>query len=138
MNNKSNISKKLESSRKELLDLGLRNSLLNYRVSKSRSVDITGESSAEIFRLMVSENKIMSFLPAPEKSEDQENLQSDNINNQSHSNKITSNSKKNSNPLTDLWLQTFYSEKDLQKRLLSIYYHSHNYIRERGFDPPPH
>lgn len=137
MSNETLISKKLESSRKELLDLGLRNSLLNYRVSKRRSVDIVEESSAELFRLLVHENKILSFLPAPENSEDQEDGQVEIDIDQPQANtsqRSTNNTNKSSNPLTDLWLQTDYTEKDLHKRLLSIYYHSRNYIQERGFN----
>jgi len=122
---KESLSTKLESSRKELLDLGLRNSLLNYRVSKRRSVDIIEESSAELFRLLVHESKVMSFLPAPKDSDDQQ---------ESLPISPKYNGKKNSNPLTDLWLQTEYTEKDLHKRLLSIFHHSRNYIQERGFN----
>ena len=37
------ILSKLESSRKELLDLGLRNSLLNYKLPAGRGLNIVGE-----------------------------------------------------------------------------------------------
>ncbi|MGE5707931.1 MAG: DUF4011 domain-containing protein [Bacteroidota bacterium] len=53
----------LEVSRKELLDLGLRNPLLNHRPSKTRGLSIEGESSAELFRLLIKEGKTMTFLP---------------------------------------------------------------------------
>lgn len=58
---------KLEAGRKDLLDLGLRNPLLNFRPLKSRGVEIVDELPAEVFRILVSEGKLMSFLPAPEK-----------------------------------------------------------------------
>jgi len=52
-----------EAARKELLDLGLRNSLLNYRHSSARGVRVQGESSGEIFNLLVREEKEMTFIP---------------------------------------------------------------------------
>lgn len=45
------ITPKLEASRKELLDLGLRNPLLNYRTLKTRGVEIMDELPPEVFRL---------------------------------------------------------------------------------------
>lgn len=59
---------KLESSRKELLDLGLRNPLINYKRPRSKGVQITDEKSAAIFDLLVRQNKAISFLGKPEAS----------------------------------------------------------------------
>ena len=52
-----------EAARKELLDLGLRNSLLNYRHSSARGVCVRGESSSEIYDLLTCKEKAMSFVP---------------------------------------------------------------------------
>ena len=52
-----------EAARKELLDLGLRNSLLNYRHSSARGVRVQGESSVEIYDLLVRGEKEMTFVP---------------------------------------------------------------------------
>jgi flagellar biosynthesis GTPase FlhF len=52
-----------EAARKELLDLGLRNSLLNYRHSSARGVCVRGESSSEIYDLLTRKEKAMSFVP---------------------------------------------------------------------------
>ena len=57
---------KLETSRKELLDLGLRNPLLNYRLLRARGVEIVDELSEEVFRILVRDKKAMSFLPCGE------------------------------------------------------------------------
>jgi hypothetical protein len=62
------ISRKLEAARRELLDLSLRNPLLNYRPLKSRGVEVVQEIPAEIYRLLVREGKAMSFLPADAKT----------------------------------------------------------------------
>ncbi|MDB5263746.1 MAG: helicase [Adhaeribacter sp.] len=57
------ISAKLEAARRELLDLSLRNPLLNYRPLKARGVEVVNEIPATVFRILVKEGKAMSFLP---------------------------------------------------------------------------
>ena len=52
-----------EAARKELLDLGLRNSLLNYRHSSARGVRVQGESSLNIYHLLVLNEREMTFVP---------------------------------------------------------------------------
>ena len=47
---RNHISALLEASRKELLDLGLRNPLLNYRPYKARGIEVVDELPAEVFR----------------------------------------------------------------------------------------
>ena len=70
------IEEKIERARTELLDLSARNRLLNVpRFSKSaKTIDIVSESTAEIFRILVTEAKPMTFLagakgrdPAPDR-----------------------------------------------------------------------
>ena len=56
------IRNRLEASRRELLDLGMRNPLLNYRPSRARGVEIVGESIAQVFDVLVTQSKAMSFL----------------------------------------------------------------------------
>lgn len=56
------IQSKLNVARQELLDLSLRNSLINYRPLKSRAVEIVDERPEEISRILVTENRTMSFV----------------------------------------------------------------------------
>ncbi len=58
------VAARLEAGRKELLDLGLRNPLLNYRPLRSRGVEVADELPAEVFRLLVRERRALSFAPA--------------------------------------------------------------------------
>ena len=60
------VSSAIEASRDELLDLGLRNPLLNYRPSKARGVEVVDELPTEIFRILVGERKAMTFKAVPE------------------------------------------------------------------------
>src|SRR5215208_3447338 len=69
-NSQSKISTAIETSREELLDLGLRNPLLNYRPSRARGVEVVDELPTEVFRILVLEGRPMSFVAAPEKPED--------------------------------------------------------------------
>jgi len=55
----------LESARKELLDLGLRNPLLNYR-ARTRRIDVVDERAAGVYRTLVSDGRRMTFAPLPE------------------------------------------------------------------------
>ena len=66
------IISKIEASRKELLDLGLRNPLLNYRALKSRGVEVIDEIPASVFDILVHRERRMSFLPRPDDDEEDE------------------------------------------------------------------
>ncbi|NII23793.1 DUF3320 domain-containing protein [Pseudoflavitalea sp. X16] len=56
------ILNKLEASRKELLDLGLRNPLLNYKMSAGRGLQIVNERSLAVYDILVRQGKSMTFL----------------------------------------------------------------------------
>jgi hypothetical protein len=60
-NSQSKISTAIETSREELLDLGLPNPLLKYRPSRARGVEVVDELPAEVFRILVREGRPMSF-----------------------------------------------------------------------------
>ena len=57
------ILENIEESRKELLDLSLRNPLLNYRPLRARGVEMVGENAAQVFKTLVADGRPMSFLP---------------------------------------------------------------------------
>jgi hypothetical protein len=52
----------LEEVRKDLLDLGLRNPLLNYRLLKSRGLETAGTSASDVFQSLVTEGHELEFL----------------------------------------------------------------------------
>lgn len=54
--------KKLLSSRKELLDIGLRNNMINFRPS-AKSLVVVDELSEEILKILYRQNKVMTFAP---------------------------------------------------------------------------
>jgi very-short-patch-repair endonuclease/DNA polymerase III delta prime subunit len=54
------ISRKLIGSRKELLDIGLRNAMINFR-SGQKSLAVVGERSQDVFHLLVTKETSMVF-----------------------------------------------------------------------------
>ncbi|MDB5081434.1 MAG: hypothetical protein JWP00_3358 [Chloroflexi bacterium] len=56
------IALRLEAARRDLLDLGLRNSLLNFHSKGARSIEVMDELPVEIFRMLVREKKALTFL----------------------------------------------------------------------------
>ncbi len=58
-------SHQLDKSRRDVLDLSLRNPLLNFRPSKRRGLEVVDERSREIFRILVGSERVMYFLTAP-------------------------------------------------------------------------
>lgn len=67
------LEQKLDSTRKDLLDLSARNRLINTRRTATRSsrLDVVDELADEIFRILVTEKRKMSFLPKPEPGDNQ-------------------------------------------------------------------
>ena len=49
----NSIIEEIEASRKELLDLSLRNPLLNYRLLRSRGVEVVDEIPSAVFDILV-------------------------------------------------------------------------------------
>lgn len=136
----SKILEILNNSRKELLDLGLRNSLINYR-ARSRKIDIVNEKSKEIYRILVNEGKKMYFTPLPEgKNKRIEDLLLDQLgaDNPDWKNIFAEIDGSESNNTTDRYtdnkLQTKLTRENLLSRLLSIHYNAKSHIEEQGIN----
>lgn len=105
-----NIPARLESSRKELLDLGLRNPLLNYKITKGKGVHIADEKSSFVYDILVRQQKSMTFLALIEGEL----------------------FPQNETKYKDSRLQTDEDEQKLQSRLLNTYYFARTSIEEQG------
>ena len=62
------IKEKIELSRTELLDLSLRNPLLNYKLLTAKGVEAVGANPVEVFGALVRDGASMRFLDAESKS----------------------------------------------------------------------
>ena len=114
------IRARLEASRRELLDLGMRNPLLNYRTLRAKGVDVVGESAVQVFDALTVQGKAMAFLPG-NTGDDTPSLWEGEI------------------PLpvstanqSDNRLQTAESPENLDKRLLNTYRDANTSIEETG------
>lgn len=78
-----NVSKELEGLRQNLLDLSLRNNLLNYRPSQKRTILIENKIPEEIYELFVLQEKSMRFRGkvGSRKSKKNENEEQGEVNN---------------------------------------------------------
>ena len=115
----ASILTRLESSRKELLDLGLRNPLLNYKLPASKGLHIVDEQAAAIYDILVRENKTMSFLGRPVSKPDEKDT-------------VPYNEPVTKEALTDTRLQTNELQTGLHTRLLNTYYAARMSIEEQG------
>ena len=104
----SAIRTQLELARKELLELGLRNTLLNYRLTKARGAEISDATSIDVLNWLVSEGMDLTFLPAEVVAQRRDG--------------------KSRSPA----LPTSHEEKTLQSRLLATYYAAKTHVEERG------
>ena len=62
------IEEKIERSRTELLDLSLRNPLVNYRLLRAKGVEAAESDSARVFNSLVREHRLMRFTDADSRS----------------------------------------------------------------------
>lgn len=115
------ILPKLEASRKELLDLGMRNTLLNYKIPKARGLHIVQEQSSSIFNILVKQNKAMTFLARPGKDDDDAILDLPEL-----------SEPELQDAYNDTRLQTNETELKLQTKILNTYYFAKTSIEEQG------
>ncbi len=113
----NSVQTKLDKARSELLDLTLRNPLINYKLLKARGVEIVDESPSDIYRILVQDKKTMSFLPRDE--DDSSYLFED-------------ETEQDPDRHTDTKLQTNHSSNELQKRLRNTEYTERIAIEEQG------
>lgn len=118
---REDVQRKLEISRRELLDFGLRNPLISHRTTAARGVDVTDERPVEVFRILVREGKRMSFNPVPDIEATDSLPQPE--------------PEPGAGPASrhlDDRLQTPYLSSKLQQRLLRTYYDARTSIEEQG------
>ncbi len=113
----NSVQTKLDKARAELLDLTLRNPLINYKPLKARGVEIVDESPSDIYQILVQNKKTMSFLP---KDEDDSSLL------------FEDEAEHDPERYTDTKLQTKHSSTELQKRLRNTEYTERTAIEEQG------
>jgi very-short-patch-repair endonuclease len=127
---KNKIAEKLETSRQELLDIGLRGNTLLHFKPRAHSLTIFDEVSIEIFKILVENQRTMSFLPLPKvllKEDEKEEFSTDLF-------PELLEEKLGSKRHTDNKLQTKLNQDQLDKKLLKINTEAETYYKEQGID----
>lgn len=138
------IHSQLEAARQELLDLSLRNRLLNYRLLKSNGVKVVAYQPDDLYQQLVLEGRTFSFYPlpdlaiaadeageetavsaTPQPDTDSPAESAESIDTVDHPATATPILPKDT-------LQTTHVSKRLNRRLLNTYYSARTYIEERG------
>ncbi|MCO6178042.1 DUF3320 domain-containing protein [Ciceribacter sp. RN22] len=128
------VEAKIERARTELLDLSARNRLLNVpRFSKSaKTIDIVDEQSSEIFRILVTEGKAMTFLAGAKGREPKDGDAAEELielalpddDERDDSGRLVRHG--------DTKLQTRMTPNALQKRLLDLHFDARTLEEEQG------
>lgn len=128
------LAERLESARRELLDLTPRNRLLHTpRGARVKTVEIADERAEEVFRILVGEGRSMSFVPRPE-SELGEAAETEGQSSLALVQPEDEELDDRGLPVrhTDTRLQTRLASAQLQKRLLQLYYDARSLEEEQG------
>ncbi|KAA9345556.1 DUF3320 domain-containing protein [Adhaeribacter soli] len=126
------IVSKLESSRKELLDLGLRNPLLNYKVPAARGLHIVQEKSEAVFEILVKQGKAMTFTGRPDKTRAAAEDPEAETEEEAAFELPALSGEALESAYTDTKLQTNETESKLQTKLLNTYYAARTSLEEQG------
>ena len=129
------IEKQLQSARERLLDLTLRNRLLNFRPSRRRTIQVVDEIPKEIFNILVLKERVMQFKPS---ERPQEEIIEDIA---SLSEPVDADSEllpwlqetKTAYHHTDRLLQTNLVREELQKRLYYVHHQARSVFEEQGY-----
>ena len=116
-----NIEREFKNLRKELLDLSLRNPLLNFK-ERNRTLSFTNQRPRDVYKTLVLENKRMHFLSSRESKEGSKalNMIEDKLG------FLTPEDKKN--------LKTDLSKQELEKRLRYIDQQAKTMVQEQGYN----
>lgn len=133
------LAARLEASRQELLDLGLRNPLLNFRLSKAQGVAVVREEAAPAYDVLVRQGKTMYFQAAPESKKKAATAGNELfapavlIESESETSEpIVLTAAERQALLTDNKLQTAETLAKLESRLLNTYYTARTSLEEQG------
>ncbi|MGH1362581.1 MAG: DUF4011 domain-containing protein [Calditrichia bacterium] len=126
------IFRKFENTRKELLDLDLRNVRLNFR-NTAKQITVLQPSTAHCFNHLVEKGLPFSFLPNNTQLRD-EDTDTDVPSVALLDEDAESEYSRSTETLADSQLLTRHKTESLQKRLLKIHADSRLYLEERGIN----
>jgi hypothetical protein len=129
------LKAKLEQARTELLDLSTRNRLISTpRGTRAKQIEIIDELTSEIFRLLVTDGKALTFLPgrrAAGTADGDEETDSDQIAELAQPDDHAVDDRGSARH-GDTKLQTWLTSEGLQKRLLDLFLDAKTLQEEQG------
>lgn len=130
----SSLHHQLDIARKDLLDLSARNRLIHSPRGRSRArkIDVVGERSEDVFRILVKDQQAMGFLPRPASAADGGSDEDEEAENWLPQPDEDGSDQSASERYSDHSLQTRLTSDGLQKRLLGIYYDAKTFEEEQG------
>lgn len=127
-------AQQLAKARQSLLDLTLRNRLLNYRSSKVRSVPIVGESPAEVFDALVLREKPLTIRGIGRRAPRGNDAAESPVKVWLTGAAWVRSSVAGDNPhQVDRFLQAPLDDEALEKKLFHVYHEGHSIIEEQGY-----
>jgi very-short-patch-repair endonuclease len=126
------VQREVARARERLLDLSLRNRLLNYRPARHRSLRIVDEIPREVFNILVLSETDMRFRGAMESSlptEENEDIEQADVSIWQPPGENGDTDPKHADRL----LQTELEPEKLQKRLFKISAQAHGFFEEQGY-----
>ena len=124
------VEDQLNDARQRLLDLTLRNKLLNHRPSKRRTLPIVDELPRQVYETLVVRGKGMRFLPIDPADDDPG---SSSTLSDSQGWTVPDLEGAVADRHADLALQTTVDKEALQMRLFFISSESDNFLEEQGY-----
>jgi very-short-patch-repair endonuclease/DNA polymerase III delta prime subunit len=140
------IEEQLEAARRKLLDLTMRNHLLNYKQAKARTIKVMDEVPREVYDFLVLREKAMEFRPKPtpppqaptESAQPAPSDGSDDITEIQDAPEISeiwslpAQGEEVAERHTDKYLQTNLEAEALQKRLFYVSQQARSAVEEQG------
>ena len=127
----SGIEEQLQAARERLLDLTLRNRLLNFRPSKRRTIQVVDEIPKEIFDILVLQERVMRFKPSERPVEEAIPLLLEEDENSELLPWLQDTETTYHH--TDQLLQTNLVNEELQKRLYYVHHQARSVFEEQGY-----
>ena len=124
------IERQLLAARERLLDLTLRNRLLNFRPSRRRTIQVVDEIPKEIFNILVLKERVMQFKPSEQPVEEIASLSEADTESELLP---WLQDAKTAYHHTDRLLQTNLVREELQKRLYYVHHQARSVFEEQGY-----
>jgi very-short-patch-repair endonuclease len=131
------VEDELKAARGRLLDLTLRNRLLNYRPAKARAIRVVDELPGQVFDFLVLQEKTMKFRPKVEGvsvHEEDDAGEEDFFRNEQEDWELPPSGNRVDERYTGRFLQTVIEADTLQKRLFYVDHEAKSVLEEQGYN----